>query len=516
MNRRELIAGLGALAIGAAASPTAAAGGWPVYGIQRELSMEMAYAYKLKKRRNQKKLFKSLFDVQNTFKTVNAWPSTALVVSDAMSALRRVLAGEAIDRMGYRKVERRSDGPFVVFSDHHIVPPENRQKKVWLQNRDAYAKLIRHYASNGYTIVENGDVEDLVILEPKRTEAVYLKVLAEHSKKKKGIDSKRLLSWFREYPNEMRDVLTATRSEWRQIQLDQIFDDPGNKPYYDALAEVAAANRLVRVAGNHDYEMQSLQVREPWMVPVDILLIGDDNDYAVMHGHQFDQATNPAVAPLYGEVISECLGVWFQGPDRSWSADSVRTILKGGFPNRLATHGDHASGAASLLMTALLTSRDANDEEWAMAWESLFGHPIAWEYGANDWQASVRGGFSRPRDLIDDAMLGHQFFKFRHLDEGEIVQNLATWDIETALVLGHSHEVRAIEGGPGHCRYYNSGAAGRFERLVWALEITGRREVVVVAWAIDTDGSCRRFRFDRKDAALFSYFDSVPTAEVVA
>ena len=24
------------------------------------------------------------------------------------------------------------------------------------------------------------------------------------------------------------------------------------------------------------------------------------------------------------------------------------------------------------------------------------------------------------------------------------------------------------------------------------------------------------FRFDRKDAALFSYFDSVPTAEVVA
>jgi len=262
--------------------------------------------------------------------------------------------------------------------------------------------------------------------------------------------------------------------------------------------------------------MQHLQVRESWMVPVDILLIGDDNDYAVMHGHQFDQATNPAVAPLYGEVISECLGVWYQGPDRSWSASSVRTILEGGFPNRLATHGDHATGAASLLMTALLTSRDANDEEWAAAWESLFGHPIAWEYGASDWQASVRGGFSRPRDLIDDAMLGHQFFKFRHLDEAVIVQNLATWDIDAALVLGHSHEVRAIEGGPGHPRYYNSGAAGRFERLVWALEITGRRDVAVVAWAVDTDGSCRRFRFDRKDAALFSYFDSVPTSEVLA
>jgi predicted phosphodiesterase len=514
MNRRELIAGLGSLAIGAAMSPPAAGGGWPVYGIQRQLSMEMALAYQLPDRERQKALFKSLFDVQSTFQTVNAWPSTALVVSDAMSALRRVLAGESIDRAGYKKVERRSVGPFVVFSDHHIVPPTNRQKKVWLQNRAAYAKLIRHYAENGYTIVENGDVEDLVILEPRSTEAIYKKVLGQDSKKK--IDAARLLTWFRERPNEMRDVLTATRSEWRQVQLDQIFDDPGNKPYYEALAEAAAASRLVRVAGNHDYELQQLQVREPWMVPVDILLIGDDNDYAVMHGHQFDQATNPAVAPLYGEVISECLGVWFQGPDRSWSAESVRTILQGGFPNRLATHGEHASGAASLLMTALLTQRDANDEEWAMAWESLFGHPIAWEYGANDWQASVRGGFSRPRDLIDDAMQGQQFFKFRHLDEMEIVQNLATWDIETALVLGHSHEVRAVEGGPGHVRYYNSGAAGRFERLIWALEITGRRDVAVVAWAIDTDGSCRRFRFDRKDAALFSYFDSVPTSEVVA
>ena len=218
MNRRELIAGLGALAMGAAVSPEAAAGGWPVYGIQRGLSMEMAKAYQLRDRKRQIQLFKDLFDVQSTFKTVNAWPSTALVVSDAMSALSRVLSGESIDRAGYRKVERRTGGPFVVFSDHHIVPPENRQKKVWLQNRDAYAKLIRHYAGKGYTIIENGDVEDLVILEPKRTEAVYRKVLAQHSKKKKGIDTKRLLSWFREHPNEMRDVLTTTRSEWRQYR----------------------------------------------------------------------------------------------------------------------------------------------------------------------------------------------------------------------------------------------------------------------------------------------------------
>lgn len=501
-DRRTLLAGLGAVAT--TGMPTAEAG--VTDGFQRSLFMEMAEAYALN---GDKKAFRSLFRVQNTIRQIGDWPRTAETVERGMEALSRVVAGERIDRPGFRTVHHLSGDRIVVFSDHHIVPDNNRQSGIWRANRDGYARVLEHYGEQSWTVVENGDVEDLVVLEPEITAAMYAEALRPRNTRTRvgARHTRRMVSGFREAPVDLIDRLMIARKPRRQRQFDAIRNEPANKPYYDVLERLAASNQLVRVAGNHDYDLQDLQI-EPHLVPADVAIAQRDVPYVILHGHQFDEATAPGVGVLYGEVISECLGIWFQGADRSWDHRNVRRILNGGYPNRLATHRDTGSGGVTgALMAALLTGRAKGDEEWAIYWERLFGHPIAWEYGSRDWQQGIRYGVVRPGDIVDRALLGEQFFKFRHLDEAEIVMAMERWRLDIGMVLGHSHEVRSVPAGPIG-RYYNSGAAGRYNRLLWALEITPEA-VEVVAWHIESDGSCQRYTFDRQESELFSYFSTL-------
>ncbi len=510
-SRRSFLTGMATAA--AACMVPAPAHARPVVNFQRRLSLEMAKAYALN---GDKREFRRLFDVQTSFLGLD-WPSSGLVVTDAVASLRRILDGEQVERTGFRHVARRSlDGArYVVFSDQHIVPSDNRQSGVWRANRDAYAALLGHYGEQGYTVVENGDVEDLVILEPDKTAAMYEQLMRTHAR---SANPKVLIEWYRDSPTSLIEALREGRRANRQEQLEQILEEPGNQGYYSRLRELAQAGQLVRLAGNHDYDLQRLDVGVDHLVPVDALVLHDDRaQYVLMHGHQFDEATHPGVAALYGEVVSECLGVWYQGPDRVWSAKQGRRIREGGFPNRLATHsGSHRGGGmGGRFLSALMASGAGDDEEWAAAWEGLFGHPIAWEYGARDWSSAVQGHLARPGDLFDDAMMGRQFFKFRHLDEFEIVKTLNSWDIHVGLILGHSHEVRRQVAGSERSRYYNSGAAGRFEKLIWALEIEGPTVVEVVGWFVDDDGRCERVVFEPREAELFSYFAPVPSGRTI-
>ncbi len=501
-SRRDLLSGLAAFATLSALWPTRSAFARGPFDVQLQLSLEMAKAYQLN---GQGGVFRRLFDVQHSFLGLS-WPSTDIVVTDAMSALRRVLDGEVVPRVGFRHARREAMRRTVVFSDHHIVPDRNRQSGVWRANRDAYVRLLDHYGSDGWLVVENGDVEDLVIVDPEDTLDVYETLLRSRGHR---LRAKKLIAWYREDPDGLVEALHAGRLANRQRQLEEILEQRENRAYYDKLRELAANDQLVRLAGNHDYSIQELVVGAEHLVPIDILLLGEEpHAYALMHGHQFDQATNPGVAPIYGEVVSECLGVWYQGPDRLWNWQQAQRILHGGFPNRLATHhgGHRAAGIPASFLTALLTSSAADDEEWATAWESLFGHPIAWEYGAPDWESAIQGHLARPKDLIDDAMTGRQFFKFRHLDEWSIMRVMHSWDIDVGLVLGHSHEVRHHTSGRGRTRYFNSGAAGRFERLIWALELTDTDTVEVVGWFIQDDGAIERVVFDKHETELTSYF----------
>lgn len=508
MNRREWLGAM--LAIAATAPVTAQARG-PMHAVSRELARELAHAYALDGDRPE---FNRLFDLQSAFRGLNAFPPTPQVVSDAVSALRRVLHGEDLDRDGFRRVVRLGPGqPVVVFSDHHVLPAANRQSGVWRNNREPFVRVLRWYAEADYTVVENGDVEDSVILEPDQTIQVYESLLAQ--RRTRLFRPYALLEWFREDPLALRAALVDARRPFRQRQLDAICAEAENASYYEAIRALAAAGRLVRLAGNHDTELQHLVVREEHLVPRDVAIIGRSQPIAILHGHQFDSATNPAVGPFYGEVISECLGVFYQGPDRTWSRWQVDRILSGGFPNRLSTHPVYATSTAASLLQAVLTQRTVDDEEWAQAWETLFGHPIAWEYGAHNWASSVRSSVSRPAGLMDDAMAGRQFFKYRHLDEWQVVQALQTWDVNVSLVLGHSHEPRSQTNGPDIGNYYNSGAVGRYFDLIWALEILPGQDPRVVGWNRRSDGRMERWAFEVRDSDLFSYFEPLRT-EVIA
>lgn len=181
--------------------------------------------------------------------------------------------------------------------------------------------------------------------------------------------------------------------------------------------ELAQSNQLVGLAGNHDYMLQGIDEIEPHLSPHDILLIGEERPHIFMHGHQFDEATNPVVAPFYGEVVSECLGVFYQGPDRYWTPRDCQKMLRGGYPNRLSTHQGEA-GMVGKFLSAMFSPPYNDDEEWARAWEALFGHPIAWEYGSKKWRSSVVSGHARPGHMIDQAMSGQKFFKYRHSTNG--------------------------------------------------------------------------------------------------
>ena len=73
-------------------------------------------------------------------------------------------------------------------------------------------------------------------------------------------------------------------------------------------------------------------------------------------------------------------------------------------------------------------------------------------------------------------------------------------------MLGHTHEVRAVPSGP-FSRYYNSGAAGRFERLLWALEVTPGA-VTIVAWHLERDGACQRYSFQPVQNLNHTYLET--------
>ena len=99
--------------------------------------------------------------------------------------------------------------------------------------------------------------------------------------------------------------------------------------------------------------------------------------------------------------------------------------------------------------------------------------------------------------MIGEVISGDEFVKFRHTDE-ILLRNKLDLMFDgrpPVLVLGHTHEVRknAVDeaGRPFHF-YANSGAVGRFEKLIWALEIVNG-ESRVVAW---TGTPVRRLVFE--------------------
>jgi hypothetical protein len=399
--------------------------------------------------------------------------------------------GAEFTERGYRYVHRRpGDGRFVIFSDHHMAFAGSRQD-FFSKNRVLYQEILSEYAEAGFTLIENGDVEELVIHEPMLPPPPS--------------------------PGDLEEV----REAWRPLQLAQVIAN--YKDLYEQInAQFVEEGRYIRLAGNHDQDTQDApffeKLREvyPKLEQVyDFLILepagGNGPTFVVGHGHHFDKVSNPKYSGQIGETLSESLGWAFEGADRVWRwdrPDGVKNWASGkeGFRNNLVTD-DHESFKftfgdvvetslatylggviGSLVGLAILggaTGMAASlvDELSDPAfWESLYRHNIAWEYFQNSDPGEA---------ILKEVFCGERWIKARHLDEVFIHQQLeGVFGAKTPyLVLGHSHEPRhqaLVPAGPGGKaglaeHYLNSGAAGRFENLIWGVEISDGVPQVV-AW----------------------------------
>ena len=83
---------------------------------------------------------------------------------EAFEKVRQICAsGQGLPVDGYRHVNRRDiAGKFVVFSDHHRSVDAERQN-FFSKNNALYVEALRAYSDQGYTVVENGDTEELIV-----------------------------------------------------------------------------------------------------------------------------------------------------------------------------------------------------------------------------------------------------------------------------------------------------------------------------------------------------------------
>jgi len=394
----------------------------------------------------------------------------------AMTRLAAAVAGTPSSAPGARAVRREpvAGRRYVVFSDHHYAYAGHRTSFFTEKmNLGVYVQALERYFDAGFALVENGDVEELVIFDPTYS------------------------------PDEVRlrhamtlQELQARRRVLRLAQLRRILADPANEPLFRATARFDAERRLIRVAGNHDYDLQRDEflaelhrIYPNLEAPSDILLLDREAAdggqpttlFAVLHGHQFDEATNPVSAPRIGETVSECLGLYFQGPDRTWrwELDPVASWLAGELPlanNLVSGAVDLTAVSASDLAATFAETRrhtslaDTFDELGDRFLEALMKHRIAFDYFLHRDPA---------RAVRDEVMTGERFFKYRLLDEQRIVRELVRAFPDPArrptLLLGHTHEARlspwSLEDRAPFAQYLNASSAGRFENLVWGIEI---------------------------------------------
>jgi predicted phosphodiesterase len=420
---------------------------------KKAVSKELGKKFGIRSRED-RQCFNHLWKIYNRAGVGKNKPKRLRDVRDAYDTLGELVRGRISQHRGFRHVRHvSSNTPFVVFSDHHLMPRGHRHDYFnSLGNANLYRQVLEsYYLRNGYTLIENGDVEDLVIFEPKLD------------------DCKRRarMTW---------DELFEHRINERLRQLEQIFTN--NRATYNVVRQFNEQNRYIRLAGNHDMDMQHpeferlMEERAGFrgFEAVDFLLLRTVSRgrfvgmprVVVCHGHQFDANTIPRHAPLIGETISECLGWAFQGADRIWKWSDGPEQWVGGAPFR------------NLLSTSKVRGR-------GLVLEAILGHEIAWEYFESN---------NTTRAILKELWSGNEFIKFRHTDEEMAAEQMKrvfpARRSRPTLVLGHTHEPRsnALSKGEFTINYYaNSGTPGRFQNLLWCLEIINGVPRVV-SWSL--------------------------------
>lgn len=396
---------------------------------------------------------------------------SAARITTAFADLDRALAGAGPLKAEHLPVQ----GRYVIFSDLHNTEEGHRQD-AFGANRALYTQALSAYYDQGYTLVEDGDVEELVIWDPAHAEP------GEAQRR-----SKMSLA-----------ELERARLQYRVEQLDRLLREPRQAEMWAAIERFHDSGRWVRLVGNHDVDEKRpeldavMERRFPGFDAKDVLFLdGPDGraEYAVMHGHQFDPWSNEERSAQAGETISENLAVWYEGSDKHWKLSETETMALG------------ETALSDELVTAQPKSESHKLSE--LLAEKVIGHAIAWEYFENA---------HHPRKAVGEAISGERWLKARHTDEQRIAAELHRSPDRPKLVLGHTHEPRLDPLGPNGVDgdMLNCGSAGRFENLVFGLEIIDG-VARVISWSMVNGRPERREWHVEDDAEGHRWLRAAPT-----
>lgn len=394
---------------------------------------------------------------------------------------------------------------FVIFSDHHMTEKRHRHN-YFSKNKSLYKDVLRYYSDEGYGLIENGDVEEYVIFEPTIKIANGYNNLIDKSGGPLGFDRDvGKVDW-----NDLRNRRTQNRIKI----LTSILDD--NRDLYDLIDEKFASKGdryYTRITGNHDMYLKTELID---LLPVNIKknlcdalrithidrlrnVVIDEPRYFITHGHQFDASTLPQHAWALGEVYSETMACFIQGADRIWDTQKTLQWRKSARPKEfrnILASGKPDTNLPAINLQPLGINFSFNIETIL---ESLMNnHEIAWEYFDHESQLLA---------VTEEVFKGDEYFKVRHLSETKLVEKLDYFyshtDIkhfkhEPKLIIGHTHEPRrnAKKGETvPHLatNYLNSGSAGRFENLIWGIELADGKEKII-SWSKEGN-TMKRYRW---------------------
>jgi len=227
------------------------------------------------------------------------------------------------------------DGRYVVTSDHHLfVAGDVLDKFREMGNHELYQIMLQRYAAEGYTLIENGDVEDLWMRETSHSAAVIDEALD-------------VLGW------PVGDALDDAYEDARvRAQAVKIFDN--NADVYQTIRELFhEKGRYVRVAGNHDDYwrrpefVSGLQLVYPDIEVFDYAFIGpygtDRRVHGgksprtiVMHGHQIDPWNNARCSAAGAALTAAASGIAILSAGVKDRTVWERELVGSGFENVLS------------------------------------------------------------------------------------------------------------------------------------------------------------------------------------
>lgn len=191
---------------------------------------------------------------------------------------------------------------YVIFSDHHLfIAGDSLDRFRQLRNHELYQAILATYATAGYMLIENGDIEDLWMKDTTLG----------------GIIRERItdaLGW------PLGTIIEEEYEDYRvRSQAVKIFDNNADI-YQTVRALFYDQDHYIRLVGNHDDYWSSedylpgLQVIYPNLNVYDYVFLGDYDEQnqhnnkspeiIIAHGHQID-AWNNAACRDAGATLTE-------------------------------------------------------------------------------------------------------------------------------------------------------------------------------------------------------------------